>query len=111
LAAQIIVALRTAEVVVADSRGSEIVAGGFDSGVHVRAPVAELDFAVAIAGALSKIGKLTVFPVNDPEPRVGAAMGGGGQSFTNPQAVFVTIRVGIKPLPILPKASNAPTAK
>jgi hypothetical protein len=111
LAAQIIAALHAAEVVVADSRGSEIVAGGFDSGVHVRAPATEIDFAVAIADALSKIGKLKVFPVNDPEPRVGAMMGGGGQSFTNPHAVFVTVRVGIKPLPTLPMASNAATTK
>jgi hypothetical protein len=51
--------------------------------------------------------QLKVFPVNDPEPRVAAVMGGGGQSFTNPHAVFVTVRVGIKPLPILAKASKA----
>lgn len=105
LAGQIIAPLQAAGIIVADSRGSEIVAGQFDSGVHVRAPIAELAFAEAIADALSTIGKLKVFPVNDPEPKVGAAMGGGGQSFTNPNAVFVTVRVGIKPLPMLPKAS------
>jgi hypothetical protein len=99
--------LRAADVIVADSTGAEIPAGGFDSGVHVRAPVKELDFATAIADALSTIGKLKVFPVNDPEPKAGAVMGGGGQSFTNPNAVFVTVRVGIKPLPMLPKTSTA----
>jgi hypothetical protein len=106
LAGQVIAALQAADIVVADGRGSEIVAGQFDSGVHVRAPVAELAFAEAIADSLSAIGKLKVFPVNDPEPRVGAAMGGGGQSFTNPNAAFVTVRVGIKPLPILTSISN-----
>jgi hypothetical protein len=84
LAGQIIAALRAAHVVVADSRGSEIVTGGFDIGVHVRAPVAELAFAEAIADALSTIGKLKVFPVNDPEPKVGAVMGGGGKPLPIP---------------------------
>jgi hypothetical protein len=107
LAGQIIATLKSADIVVADSRGSEIVAGGFDSGVHVRAPGAELAFAGAIADALSTIGKLKVSPVNDPEPRTGAVMGGGGQSFTDPKAVFVTVRVGIKPLPVLSTTSNA----
>jgi hypothetical protein len=106
LAGQIIAALRVANIIVADSRGSETVAGQFDSGVHVRAPGAELAFAETIADSLSTIGKLKVFPVNDPEPRVAAVMGGGGQSFTNPNAVFVTIRVGIKPLPIVTSISN-----
>jgi len=106
LAEQIIAALQVANIIVADSRGSETVAGQFDSGVHVRAPAAEVAFAEAIADSLSTIGKLKVFPVNDPEPRVGAVMGGGGQSFTNPNAVFVTIRVGIKPLPTLTSVSN-----
>ena len=106
LAGQIIAVLKAADIVVADDRGSEIVAGEFDSGVHVRAPDAEVPFANAIADALSTIGHLTVFPVNDPEPHVGAMMVGGGQSFTNPNAVFVTIRVGIKPLPILTSATK-----
>jgi hypothetical protein len=104
LAEQIIAALRAADVVVADSRGTEIVAGEFDSGVHVRAPEVEHEFASTIAGALSSIGKLKVFPINDLEPRVGSGMSGGGQGFTNPGAVFVTVRVGIKPVPVLPAA-------
>jgi hypothetical protein len=84
LAGQIIATLQAADTIVADSRGSEIVAGQFDSGVHVRAPAADLDFAAAIADALSTIGKLQVFPVNDPEPRAGAAMGGGGSPLPIP---------------------------
>ena len=79
-----------------------MVTGQFDIGVHVRAPDKEYAFASTLANALSSIGKLKVFPVNDPEPRVGSVMSGGGQVFTNPGAVFVTVRVGIKPLPVLP---------
>ncbi len=101
LAGQIISALRAAGIIVADSRASTMVAGEFDSGVHVRAPIAEVGFAYTISSALSTIGKLDVSPVNDPVPRAGAIMGGGGQSFTNPNAVFVTVTVGIKPVPTL----------
>jgi hypothetical protein len=99
LAMQIISALKAAKIVVADARSSITVAGGFEDGVHVRGPDAELDFITALGAALSSIGKLKV-SINDPQPRVGAAMGGGGQSFP-PGTVFVTVMVGVKPLPIL----------
>jgi hypothetical protein len=102
LAGQIIAVLRAAGVFVADSRASETVAGEFDIGVHVRAPVEELAFAQTIADALSTLGKLEVSPVNDPEPKSGTIMMGGGQRFADPHAVFVTVRVGIRPVPILP---------
>jgi hypothetical protein len=75
LAAQIIAALRAADVVVADSRAAEMTVGEFDTGVHVRAPDAEYEFASTLANALSSIGKLKVFPVNDPEPKVGVSWG------------------------------------
>jgi len=108
LGAQIIAALQSVNIIVADGRGSIIVSGGFDIGVHVRGPQVENEFASALGQALSSIGKLAV-AINDPEPRMGATMGGGGAGFT-PGSVFITVMVGIKPLPILPKASKA-TAK
>jgi hypothetical protein len=99
LAMQIISALRVAKIVVADARSSITVAGGFEDGVHVRGPDAEQDFISSLGTALSSMGKLKV-SVNDPQPRLGAAMGGGGQSFP-PGTVFVTVMVGVKPVPIL----------
>ncbi len=83
LAAQIIAALRAAEIAVADSTGAEITTGGFDIGVHVRAPDTEHEFASALADALSTIGKLKV-SVNDPEPKVGSMMSGGGSHLPIP---------------------------
>jgi hypothetical protein len=101
LAGQLIAILRAANVVVADSTGTEVITGGFDTGVRVRAPILEFAFASTLTNALSSIGQLNV-SLNDPEPKSGGTMSAGGQTFTNPRAVFVTLTVGIKPLPILP---------
>ena len=76
-----------------------MVSGGFDIGVHVRGPDAEHEFVSVLGNALSSIGRLKV-AVNDPLPKTGAVMGGGGQAFS-PGTVFVTVMVGIKPVPIL----------
>ena len=99
LALQIISALRAAKVVVADARSSIAVAGGFEDGVHIRGPDVERDFIATLGRALSSTGKLRV-SINDPQPRLGAAMGGGGQSFPS-GTVFVTVMVGVKPVPLL----------
>jgi hypothetical protein len=106
LGGQIIAALQSVGIVVADARGGTIATGHFDTGVHVRAPQADIEFANTLADALSKIGKLKVAPVNDPVPRLGSGMGGGGQSFSNPNAIFVTLTVGVKPVPVIPITSN-----
>jgi hypothetical protein len=99
LAGQVISCLRSAGITVADARASIMVTGGFESGVHVRGPDVERDFVSAFGNALTAIGKLQV-ALNDPQPKFGSAMGGGGQSFT-PGSVFITVTVGVKPLPIL----------
>jgi hypothetical protein len=99
LAGQIISSLRSVGITVADARSSLVVSGGFETGVHVRGPDAERDFATALGNALSSIGKLRV-EINDPPPKVGMSMGGGNQGFT-PGSAYVTVFVGVKPLPIL----------
>lgn len=114
LGAQIISALRSAGIVVEDSRASFISTGGFELGVHVRGPDADRDFISGLAGALSSIGKLQVF-VNGPSFRAGATIGGsaamgggatigGGGGAVNvpiPATGPVSLMVGIKPVPIL----------
>jgi hypothetical protein len=100
LGEQIMSALRSAGVVVADNRGASAVSGGFDVGVHVRGPDAEHAFISILGNALSSIGRLKVM-VNDPPPKLGAMIFGGGQSFPA-GTVFVTVMVGVKPVPILP---------
>ncbi len=109
LAGQIIAVLKSVpNISVADGRGSITVSGGFDVGVHVRGPETEHEFTSALGDALSRIGNLKV-AINDPEPKMGAAMGGGGQQF--PQGTsFVTVMVGIKPLPAL-TAAKFPSTK
>jgi len=99
LGGQIISVLQSAGITVADARASIMVTGGFEMGVHVRGPSVERDFVSSLGNALSSIGKLQV-SLNDPPPKVGGGMGGGGQSFP-PGTVFVTVMVGIKPVPIL----------
>jgi hypothetical protein len=103
LGAQLISVFKAAQINIVDGRGSTTVVGQFDVGVHVRGPAEELQFLSAIGRALSSIGKLRVAPPNDPQPRTGATMGGGGKTFM-PGIVFVTVMVGIKPVPVLPGA-------
>ncbi len=103
LGAQIISALQAAHVTVLDGRASIMSAGGFDVGIHIRNQTSqstENDFISGLGNALSSIGKLQV-SVNDPWPRTGAVMGGGGQAYP-PGTVFVNVMIGVKPLPILP---------
>jgi hypothetical protein len=100
LGAQIISVLRSAGVTVLDGRATSIVTGGFELGVHVRGPDIERDFVSGLGNALSSIGKLQV-SINDPPARVGGAgIGGGGQAYPA-GTVFVSVMVGIKPVPIL----------
>jgi hypothetical protein len=100
LGGQIISTLQSAHIVVADGRGSITVSGGFDIGVHVRGPEAAHELISVLGDALFRIGKLKV-AVNDPLPRMGTMIGGGGQTFAA-GTVFVTVMVGVKPLPVLP---------
>jgi hypothetical protein len=99
LAAQVISSLRSVGITVADARASIVVNGGFETGVHVRGPDVERAFVIALGNALSVVGKLRV-ATNDPVPRTGGGIGGGGQGFT-PGSVYVTVFVGVKPQPIL----------
>lgn len=98
--AQLVGVLRSAGINVADSRASTIVAGGFDIGIHVRGPETEHEFISHLSTALTSIGKFAV-AVNDPSPKTGAGMGGGGQGFPG-GTVFVSVMVGVKPVPVLP---------
>lgn len=100
LAGQIIAVLKAAHINVADARGSQEVIGGFDIGVHIRGPEQESAFISCLSDALSTIGKLEVVK-NDPPPKTGGMMLGGGQAF-KPGTVFVTVMVGVKPVPVLP---------
>jgi len=102
LAGQIIAALQSGGVKVADNRSSILVTGGFEGGIHVRGPDTEQDFVSSLGNALSLVGKLQV-DLNAPQVERGAVMGGGGQSFPA-GTVFVAIMVGVKPVPILPAA-------
>jgi len=99
LGGQIIAVLRSAGITVADARASTVVTGGFELGIHVRGPSAEREFVSALGSALSSIGKLRV-AINDPPPKSGSEIGGGGQVF-NPGVAFVTVMIGIKPVPLL----------
>jgi hypothetical protein len=85
---------------VLDSRASSIISGGFQLGIHLRGPDSELDFIRVLSDELTSIGHLQTF-VNQPVPRLGAAIMGGGGSFPA-GTVFVDIMVGIKPVPMLP---------
>jgi len=90
----------------ADSRAAFVSTGPMESGIHVRTTYAsELDFASCIATGLKQIGGLEAI-FNDPEPPMrGAAIAGGGQGF--PAGVpFVTVMIGVKPLPLLTNRSN-----
>ena len=100
LASQIIV-LHASDVPVADDIATVMPVGGFETGVHVRAPNEEKDFASTIADALSSIGHLDVAPPNDPLPTFNT-LSSGGQHFKDPKLPFVTITVGLKRVPILP---------
>jgi|ERR1022692_762931 hypothetical protein len=79
LGEQILASFRAAGIIVADSRAGMTVTGGFDFGVHVRGPESERGFASTLVDALSSIGNLKVFPVNDPGPKIGSMSLGGGQ--------------------------------
>jgi hypothetical protein len=100
LGAQIIALLRPVlgAANVLDSRASSMVSGGFELGVHVRGPASENDFVGALRAALSSIGQLQTFS-NDARPQIGTMMGGGGRTFTSGD--FVTVMVGVKPVPTL----------
>ena len=101
LASQIIAVLHAAGVPVADDIATVMPVGGFETGVHVRAPNEEKDFASTIADALSSIGHLDVASPNDPLPKF-SEISSGGEHFKDPKLPFVTITVGIKRVPILP---------
>jgi hypothetical protein len=102
LGAQIIILLRSAlgNDNVLDDRASLVVTGGFELGVHVRGPDSESAFVSTLSNALSSIGQLQTF-VNDPRPRAGGGIGGGGAAFPA-GTIFVSVMVGIKPVPMLP---------
>jgi hypothetical protein len=115
LATEIIATLRSAGIGVDDYRASTIISGGFLTGVHVRGPAADTGFVTALGKELSSAGKLTVW-VNGPTLHgtglsgaaalSGSASISGGASVTTgpaPPGSPVTIAVGLKPLPILPK--------
>jgi hypothetical protein len=105
LGGQIITAFTGRGINVVDTRASSMSLGGFDFGIHVRGPSGELSFMYCLKNALDFIGHLEVAPVNDPlPPRIGATVRGGGQSFI-PGTVYVTITVGIKPVPLLSDAT------
>jgi hypothetical protein len=79
-----------------------MVVGGFALGVHIRGPDSESGFMSALSDALPK--RLQV-RINDPYPRQqgsALAMGAGEELRYLPGTVFVSILVGIKPVPILP---------
>jgi hypothetical protein len=108
LGGQIITAFTGRGINVVDTRASSMSLGGFDFGIHVRGPDGELPFMYCLKDALDFIGHLEVAPVNDPlPPRIGATVHGGGQSFI-PGTVYVTIPVGIKPVPLLSDATAQP---
>jgi len=73
LAGQLITCLSAVGIVVADARASIVVAGGFETGIHIRGPAAEQNFVLALSSAMSEMGKLKV-AVNDAQPRIGAAI-------------------------------------
>jgi hypothetical protein len=102
LGAQLIILLRSVlgNGNVLDNRATTVVAGGFEFGIHVRGPDAERDFVSSLSNALSMIGELQTF-TNDAPPRVASMIGGGGASFPA-GTIFVSVMVGIKPVPILP---------
>jgi hypothetical protein len=101
LGAQIIGLLRSAigNNNVVDARSSVVVTGGFERGIHVRGPMSERDFASVLGDALSGVGKLQTF-VNDATPNSTTEIDGGGERFPAGTA-FVTVTVGIKPVPVL----------
>lgn len=111
LGGQIIAILKSAGVDVVDSRASIVEVGAFEIGVRVRGPASEQDFVSALGDALSSVGKLQV-SINDSSPSGGGAVmprqsGAGGFIYGGGVAVpagrpFVTVMVGIKPIPILP---------
>jgi hypothetical protein len=100
LGSQLIAALRAAKIVVANGLSGGSVSGRFETDVHVRSPQSENGFAAALADTLTHIGGLKVV-LNDPQPRFGAAMVGGVESFPA-GTIFVTVMVGVKSVPILP---------
>lgn len=102
IGAQIIAALRSVlgSDNVLDNRTSSVIAGGFEFGVHVRWPDSEREFGTVVANAFQSLGRLQTF-VNQPRPRLGAMMSGGGTSFPT-GTVFVDVMIGVKPVPIMP---------
>jgi hypothetical protein len=105
LGGQIIAALAAAGINIADDRASAMSTGGFDLGIHVRGPPSEEQFMECLKQAFTSIGHLTVAPINDPVPRMGSGMFGGGQQFSS-GTVFVNVIVGIKPVSVLLKADT-----
>ena len=100
LGAQIIAVLNSAKMYVADDRATSLSTGAFETGIHVRGKVTELDTASCLARALRTIGNLTVELNDEPPPFRGAGFGGGGQTF-KPGVPFTTVMIGVKPLPTL----------
>ena len=103
LATQILLLLRSAlgDDNVLDSRASIVTTGGFELGVHINGPESEEPFIMALSAALTSIGHLSIF-VNQPAPRFGNMIMGGGHSFPN-GTVFVSVLVGIRPVSTLPR--------
>jgi hypothetical protein len=102
LATQIMSALQSANITVSDARGSTMVAGEFDVGIQVRDwQISEAKFAACLVDALSRIGNLQV-SLNQPWPKLGATMFGGGKQGFPAGTSYVDVMIGIKPLPVLP---------
>lgn len=106
LGEQIMAALGSSGINIADARASGLTTGGLDVGIHLRGPNSEKPFMECLKQTLTSIGHLEVAPINDPIPRGGAGMSGGGQAFV-PGIVFITVTVGVKPVPILDTSKNA----
>jgi hypothetical protein len=100
LGGQIISALQSVHIVVADARSSAVITGGFETGVHVSGPKVEHEFVSVLGDALSRIGKLKAGGVVG-NGRPGSALSGGGEGFPA-GTTFVTVTVGVKPVPVLP---------
>jgi hypothetical protein len=106
LGGQVISLLQSVGINVLDNRGRNLSTGEFDVGVHVRnhfGANTESDFVTALGKSLHDVGKLQV-AVNDPWPKSGGGMFGGGPAYT-PGTVYVDVTVGVKPLPMLALAN------
>lgn len=85
---------------VQDSRATLVVTGGFAVGLGVSGPNSERDLVLALGSEFRSFGLLGS---NTPTRPFGSMFGGGGTGPTFPAGTtFVTIMIGVKPLPTLP---------